>query len=69
MQKKAIRSILWMQALLCAMLLFACSNDDDNSNAPLPKPDPKELKVLDVQQEFYLPHHREGDLPGSSLIL
>ena len=45
MQKKAIRSLLWMQALLCAMLLFACSNDDDNSNAPLPKPDPKELKV------------------------
>ena len=45
MQKKAIRSLLWMQALLCAMFLFACSNDDDNSNAPLPKPDPKELKV------------------------
>ena len=45
MQKKAIRSLLWMQALLCAMLLFACSNDDDNSNAPLPKPEPKELKV------------------------
>lgn len=45
MQKKAIRSLLWMQALLCAMFLFSCSNDDDNSNAPLPKPDPKELKV------------------------
>jgi len=45
MQKKAIRSLLWMQALLCAMLLFACSNDDDNSNTPLPKPEPKELKV------------------------
>ena len=45
MQKKAIRSLLWVQALLCAMFLFACSNDDDNSNAPLPKPDPKELKV------------------------
>ena len=45
MQKKAIRSLLWMQALLCAMFLFSCSNADDNSNAPLPKPDPKELKV------------------------
>ena len=45
MQKKAIRSLLWMQALLCAMFLFSCSNDDDNNNAPLPKPDPKELKV------------------------
>ena len=45
MQKKAIRSLLWVQALFCAMFLFACSNDDDNSNAPLPKPDPKELKV------------------------
>ena len=45
MQKKAIRSLLWMQALLCAMFLFSCSNNDDNSNAPLPKPDPKELKV------------------------
>jgi len=45
MQKKAIRSLLWMQALLCAMFLFACSNDDDNSNTPLQKPDPKELKV------------------------
>ena len=45
MQKKAIRSILWMQALLCAMLLFACSNNDDDSNDPLPKPQPKELKV------------------------
>lgn len=45
MQKKAIRSLLWMQALLCTIFLFACSNEDDNSNAPLPKPDPKELKV------------------------
>ena len=44
MQKKAIRSLLWMQALLCTIFLFACSNED-NSNAPLPKPDPKELKV------------------------
>ena len=44
MQKKAIRSLLWMQALLCTIFLFACSNED-NSNAPLPNPEPKELKV------------------------
>lgn len=44
MQKKAIRSLLWMQTLLCTIFLFACSNED-NSNAPLSKPAPKELKV------------------------
>ena len=42
MSIKAFKSLLGMQALLCALFLLSCSNDN---NDPLPQPETKKVAV------------------------